>query len=546
MKPFGPGGLFGRGERMLEPVAEAAPARNRVRLLAVGVFAILLLLAGRAVQLAFSGDPLAEPRASVAAAAIPRADIVDRNGVLLATTVRAYALTATPARVWNAEETADALRTLFPDLDRATLIRRLSDETRQLIYLRRGLTPSQREQVMTLGLAGVGFEAEHRRAYPQGTLAAHALGFTDIDLNPLAGAERGLDAEIRAAGAAGRPVRLSLDVRMQYALETELAVAARAANASGAAAILLDGRSGETLAFASWPAFDPNAAGEAAAAARRDRVAGDVHELGSTMKPFTVAMALQEGLTTSSEIFDLSRPLEVDASTIEDHEPIAGLAGLRLILARSSNIGAAVLALRLGGARQRAYLERLGFLAPASLEIGRNQAPLAPNARSRRDVAGLGFGYGLAATPVALAGAYTVFANNGARVAPTLRLREPGAEIERASVFSPDVSRQVVAYLRAVVVDGTGRAADVPGLAVAGKTGTAEKFAGQTYDASRNFSSFAGVFPAGDPRYVIVVALDNVGEGAAGGAVAAPVVAATLRRIAPMLGLHVEANAPAR
>jgi len=545
VKPFGPARIQAADAPALA-ANEAAPARARVRLLALGVFLVLLLLAGRAVQLAFAGDPTDGPRRAAAELSIPRADIVDRNGVLLATTVRAFALTATPARVWDAPAIADVLRAQFPDLDRATIIRRLTDTSRDLVYLRRGLTPEQRDRIHALGLPGIGFETEHTRAYPQGTLAAHMLGFTDVDLNPLSGVERGLDAQIRAAAQEGRPVRLSIDVRIQYALEEELDRAARAANASGGSAILLDGRTGETLALASWPTFDPNQAGRSSDNARRDRVAGDLHELGSTIKPFTVAMALQEELTTSGEIFDLTQPFQIDGGMIEDHERIDRPATLREILAHSSNIGAGRLALRVGGARQRAYLERLGFTTATSLELGRNQAPLAPAARSRRDVAGLGFGYGLAATQASLAGAYTVFTNNGARVAPTLLLRGD-APIEGTPVFSPEVTRQVLLYLRSVVTDGTGRAADVPGLAVAGKTGTAEKLGGGAgYDQSRNFSSFAGVFPANNPRYVIVIALDDTGEGAAGGTVAAPAVSRTLRRIAPMLGLRVEPVASAR
>ena len=545
MKPFANGAVAAQ-EQPGFGAHEAAPARNRVRMLAIGIFLVLLLLAGRAMQLAFSGDPLATPRHAATGAA-PRADIVDRNGVLLATTVRAYALTATPSRVWDAPAIADTLRSVFPELDRTTTIRRLTDTSRQLVYLRRGLTPAQRDRIHELGLAGIGFETEHHRDYPQGALAAHALGFTDVDLNPLSGAERGLDAEIRAAGAEGRQVRLSIDVRMQYALEEELATAAQAAHASSGAAILLDGRTGETLALASWPTFNPNEAGQASETARRDRVAGDIHELGSTIKPFTVAMALQEQLTTNAELFDLSQPFNVDGSLIEDHDPIHGYVTLREILSHSSNIGAARLALRLGGARQRSYLDRLGLTAPTSLELGRNQAPLAPTARGRRDVAGLGFGYGLAATPATLAGAYTIFANNGARVQPTLLARGPDATVERTPVFSPEVTRQLVTYMRSVVTDGTGRAADVPGLLVAGKTGTAEKLgSGVGYDESRNFSSFAGVFPANDPRYVLVLALVDTGEGAAGGMVAAPAVSRTLRRIAPMLGLRVEPRAPTR
>ncbi|MBY0562582.1 MAG: penicillin-binding protein 2 [Hyphomonadaceae bacterium] len=526
-------------------VETPAPARDRIRLLALAVFALLLLLAGRAVQLAFSGDPLAGPRAAQLHG-LPRGDIVDRHGVLLATTVRAYALTAEPHRVANPEQTADRLIAAFPTLDRTTLVRRLSDRSRRLVYLQRGLDEEQRARAQALTLVGVGSVAEHRRSYPQGALAAHALGFTDIDLNPLAGVERGLDEEIRSAGREGRTLRLSLDVRVQYALEAELDAAARAANASGAAAIILDGRSGETLALASWPAFDPNLAGQAPDAARRDRVAGDVHELGSTLKPFTVAMALEEGRARPAEVFDLSQPLLLGDTRIEDQERIVGLVGLRELLTRSSNIGAARLALRLGSERQRAYLERLGLTQASGLELGRDQAPLAPPVRGERDVAGLGIGYGLAATPASLAGAYTVFVNGGARVTPTLQLRDASA-VERTPVFSEPVARQVLSYMRAVVTQGTGRAADVPGLAVAGKTGTAEKLADDaSYDEQRNFSSFAGVFPANDPRYVIVVALDDTRAGDRGGVVAAPVAGRVLRRIAPMLGLAVEPAAARR
>ena len=508
---------------------------------------MLLLLAGRAVQLAFSGDPLAVARNAGLSAPLSRADIVDRNGVLLATTVRAWALTAEPGRVRNVVETADTLMQHFPDLEREPLMRRLGNTDQTTVFLSRGLSEQQRDRAEALRLPGIGTQVEHHRDYPQGSLAAHVIGFTGIDLNPQGGVELGLDEQIRAAGEEGRPIRLSLDVRMQYALETELDAAARALHATGGSAILLDGRTGETLALASWPSFDPNRIGRSSEDGRRDRVAGDLHELGSTIKPFTVAIALQEGLTTSSELFDVSRPLELDNTLIEDHEPITGYATLRDILARSSNIGAARLALRIGGARQRAYFERLGLTSPTSLQLGRRQAPIAPRAQTRRDVAGLGFGYGLATTQATLAGAYTVFANNGARVTPTILALAPDAEVARTEIFTPAVTRQVMAYLRAVVTEGTGRAADVRGLVVAGKTGTAEKLSGaQGYDESRNFSSFAGVFPANDPRYVIVVALDDTGAGEAGGLVAAPVVARTLRRIAPMLGLRVEPAAPAR
>jgi cell division protein FtsI (penicillin-binding protein 3) len=508
--------------------------------LIVALLAVLTLLAGRAVQLAFSGDPLADDVSASVGAIAPRADIVDRNGVLLATTVRAYALTAAPSRVWDAGATADALMTRFPDLDRATLVRRLGDTSRDLIFLRRSLTEEDRQAVMDLGLAGIGFEAEPKREYPQGMLAAHVLGFTDVDLNPLAGVERGLDAQIRAAVEAGRDVRLSLDVRVQYALESELAAAADSAGAQGASGILLDGRSGEVLALASWPRFDNNQAGRAEEGARQERIAGVVHELGSVIKPFTIAMAIEAGALQANDRFDLSQPLNLGGTPLVDDRPYDGTADAAEILARSSNIGAAQIALRVGGARQRAYLERLGFLRPTQLQVGLNRAPLAPRLSAPRDIGVLGFGYGLAASPAALARAYTVFVNRGAMVEPTLLARAADDAVTAAPVFSAETTARVLAMLRGAVVEGTGRAADVPGLGVAGKTGTAElRTEDGAYDESRNFSSFAGVFPSEDPRYVIVVALDGVGEGEAGGAVAAPVVARVLRRAAPMLGLRV-------
>ncbi|MES1200579.1 MAG: penicillin-binding protein 2 [Pseudomonadota bacterium] len=545
MKPFGPSTAYSTDHLAAAPAYEAAPARNGVRFLAIGLFLLLLLLAGRAVQLAFAGDPLAEPRHAPGVAVTARADIVDRNGVLLATTVRAFALTATPARVWDPPATADALIRLFPDLDRDTLVHRLSDKSHDLVFLRRGLSPEERAGVLNLGLAGIGFSQEDRRVYPQGALAAHVLGFTDTDLKPLAGVERGLDQSIRAGGASGHQVRLSIDVRLQYAMESELAAAAGRFHASGGAAILLDGRTGETLALASWPVFDPNNIAASTEDTRRDRVAGDVHELGSTIKPFTLAMALDDHRTTPDEHFDLMAPFLIDGHAISDYEPAPGISGLREILTRSSNKGAARLALRIGADRQRYYLDQLGLLEPSQLESGRRQFPIAPRAQGPRDVAGLGFGYGLAATPAALAGAYTVFANNGERVTPTLVARAAGDSIPRTAVFTPQTVALVLSYMRATVTDGTGKAADVPGLEIAGKTGTAEKLddTATTYNESRNFSSFAAVFPASDPRYIMLLSLDDVGQGGAGGAVAAPAVGRIATRIAPMLGLQVRAPA---
>ncbi|MBL8549490.1 MAG: penicillin-binding protein 2 [Hyphomonadaceae bacterium] len=527
-----------------ERVVEAAPARLRVRNLAFALMAAFLLLAARAVQLAVSGDPAPPPRAVAATAIAPaaRGDITDRNGVLMATNVRAYTLVAHPARVWDPAATARALQAQFPDLDLAAAERRLREKSRQVVYLRRGLTPRQRAETLARGLAGIGFVEEERRVYPGGELAGHVLGFADPDMKPLAGIERGLDGIIRRG-----PLRLTIDVRVQHAVEAELAAAARAVNAEGAAAIVLDGRTGDTLALASYPAFDPNRPGAFGPDARLNRAAASRFEMGSTLKSFTAAIALQERLVAPLEAFDLAAPMSVDGRAIQDPHPIEGAATLADIIAQSSNKGAATLALRIGPARQRAYFERLGLLQPARIELPESAAPIAPMRTDRLSVAILGYGHGLAVSVVSLAGAYTVFANDGQRTNPTLIARAPGENVAQTRVFSRETARATVRLLRGAVERGTGRRADVPGLEIAGKTGTAEKPGEAGYDENRMLSSFAAIFPASDPRYVVVLALDEPRRTAAasglatGGAVAAPPVGRIAARIAPILGVRTAA-----
>ncbi|MGE0045134.1 MAG: peptidoglycan D,D-transpeptidase FtsI family protein [Hyphomonadaceae bacterium] len=531
-----------------ERVIEAAPARARIRFLALGVFVLFLALSGRAIQLSLAGDPVPAQRQTTQAPVIERGDIVDRTGALLATNVRGYILVANPSRVWDAPTAARAIRRIFPELDQATLERRMRESGREVVYLRRGLTPRQRAQVLELGLAGINFEESEQRVYPMGALAGHVLGYTDPDFNPLAGVERGLNERIVRAGETGANIRLSIDARIQFAVEEELARSAQSLNAEGGAAIVLDGRTGETLALASWPAIDPNRFGGANDNARLNRAAAARFEMGSTIKPFTLAMALEDRRTTTREIFNLASPYRVDGHPLHDLHPIEGTATLRRILTESSNIGAAQLALRVGAERQRFYFERLGLLAPASLELAESARPIFPARTDRLSVAVLGYGHGLAVSVASLAGAYTVFANNGERVAPTLLARAAGEPITRQRVFSPETSRTVLTLLRAVVTEGTGRRADVPGLEIAGKTGTAEKPGRTGYDQDRMLSSFAAIFPASNPRYVIVLALDEPaaagGDPRTGGAVAAPPVGRIAARIAPILGMSVRRGEP--
>lgn len=512
------------------PARPIAPGRMRaVALLICAIFAVLGV---RAAHLAALGPP--DVSALTTPAAPKRADLLDRNGELLAGTAPTFALLVDRALMWDAGETAAGLKRALPNLDAGALARRLAGRAGE-VQIVRGLTPAERDRVFAQGLPGVRLKEEPRRFYPQGALAAHALGQADADLAGRSGLERAFDAELKAADGS---VRTSLDLRVQYALEAELEAGAKAAQAKGGAGIIADGRTGEVLAIASWPAFDANTPPAPDDPRRLDQAVGAVFEMGSTFKPLTVAMALDAGVVSAAERFDVTRPLVIGANTVQDLHPLDQPADLETILARSSNIGAAQIALRLGSERQSAYLKSLGLLDRPGLELPAAEAPLAPPARDAYTVAARGFGHGAAVSLAALAEAYTIFVNQGARVPLTLRLRETPPEPIR--VVSPEAAAATLAFMRRAVVDGTARRADLKGLPIAGKTGTAEKSTAGGYAADRNLSSFAAVFPAQQPRYVILLALDEPrpAEGdATGGAVAAPAVARTVARIAPFLGL---------
>jgi len=489
------------------------------------------LMGARAAQLSMEQPA---QTGGIAAARPVRGDLTDRHGVLLAVTVPTFTLEANISQLWDAEETAQGLAATL-SLDRSAVLLRLAGAKGTVVLARR-LTPAQRDAVFALGLPGLEFREEPRRFYPQARLGAHVIGSADAALVGKAGLERAFDSRLRQTAA---PLRTSLDLRLQHALEAELEPAVEATGARRGAGVLLDGRTGEILALATAPSFDANRPPAPEDPIRLDQALGAVFEMGSTFKPLTVAMALDAGLTRPEEVFNLES-LTVAGRSIRDYERIEGPAALETILTRSSNIGAAMLALRLGAERQEAYFKALGLTAAAPIPLPEAGAPLVPQTADDYTVAARGFGHGVSVSLLALARAYTVFVNDG-QLAP-LRF-EPyvsGDPLELSPVFSPSAARTVLGYLRANVERGTGRRANLADLAVAGKTGTAEKYGPGGYDSDRNFSSFAAVFPAEAPRYVLLVGLDEPQPGAVratGGAVAAPLAARIAARFAPLLGL---------
>lgn len=519
------------------PVVEPAPGRTRINKLALLMMAIFAVLAARAVQLSFAGQPESARIAPRAASTptIARADLVDRNGVLLATMLPSWILAGEPEKIWDPAQAARRLATVLPDLDIAATERRLRSKAK-FVHLKPGLTTTQRRAVHDLGIAGISFEREQRRVYPNGVLAGHALGGVNRENAGVGGVESALDAEIRRAGA--ERIALSIDTRIQYALESELADAAWGAKAKGGAGVILDGHTGEVLAIASWPQVDPNTPGAGPENARLNRASGAVYEMGSTLKPFTAAAALDTGQLRLTERFDLTAPIVVDGTTIRDPHPFVGPATIREAMSHSSNVAMAEIALRIGAQRQRDYLTKLGLFERTPIQIGGSPAPLLPRSDSRLTTAVLGYGHGLATSVVSLAGAYTVFTNKGARATPTLLRRLEGDKVRLTPVFSALATQETLQLMRDVVVEGTARRADLRGLDIAGKTGTAEKpGADGKYDPDRQLASFAAIFPARAPRYVIVLALDEPqrtaenGNLATGGAVAAPAVGRVVARI---------------
>jgi cell division protein FtsI (penicillin-binding protein 3) len=372
-----------------------------------------------------------------------------------------------------------------------------------------------------------------------GALAGHVLGQTDVDGKGIAGVERTLNASL-AAGKA--PVRLTIDVETQTALELELEAAAEAFSMEGAAAILMDTRTGEIRGMASWPAFDPNRASDFPSnhPARLNRAIGAVYELGSVFKPLTVAAALDAGAVTRTQMFDVSQPVQAGRFSISDTHRFAKSANVTEIIVESSNIGTVHVVRALGVKRQSAFLDLSGLTRRAKIELPGSEAPIMPARLDDLHSATVSYGHGMSVTPLAFLTAFAALGNDGEMVQPTL-IFDPRRKAETDRLLSPETAAQVTAIMRESVKRGAGRPADIAGYRVAGKTGTGEKAIAGGYDKNANVSSFAAVFPADSPQFALIVTLDNPqarpGRGATASVSAAPVAGRIVERVAPILGV---------
>ncbi len=545
-RPLAKGSASRPGEPRLEGPAGRALETSRTRLVLTGALFLLsfALVGWRLIDLALlkNGHDLrrmAKAESDVPAIEIGRGDILDRNGELLATSVVTWSLYADPKMVIDPARTAQRLSKLFPDLDRADLLEKLKLDKR-FVWLRRHLTPVEYQEVIAHGMAGLGARKDRRRVYPHGSLAAHLTGYADIDSHGLAGSERHFDGRLQR----GESVALSVDLRIQHLVREELLGAVKKHRAIGAMGVVLDVRTGETLAMVSLPEYDPHDPSRTSEETRFNRVTLGTYEMGSTFKIMNTAMALDSGIATLGKRYDASRPLTHGKFTINDFHGLGRALTVSEIFMFSSNIGSARMALEAGTARQMAFMDRAGLLKPAPIELPELGAPLYPRDWKPINTITIAYGHGLSVTPLHLASAVASIVNEGRRVPATLVKRAPGDTPPATQVVSVKTSVEMRQLMRLVVEKGTGKRAEAPGYFVGGKTGTADKSAGkQGYRRNTRIASFVGAFPIHAPRYVVLVMIDEpkataeTGPEATGGVVAAPLVREIVQKAAPVLGV---------
>ncbi|MCC6001533.1 MAG: penicillin-binding protein 2 [Pararhodobacter sp.] len=539
-------------------------AERRLLFMATLFLAGFALIGARMAVLAASPPEEATPWRGEDIAA-DRADITDRAGRILATNLRTNALYAETRHLVDGTRAAHELARIFPELDAQALARRLNDPARRFLWIRPQLSPEQVQAVHDIGEPGLLFGPREMRLYPNGRLAAHVLGgagfgtqgVTAAEIIGTAGIEHRMDAQLRDPARADQPLMLSIDLSVQAAVEEVLAGGMEMLTARAAAAVVMDAHSGEIIAMASLPDFDPNSRpappteGNPTDSPIFNHAVQGAYELGSVMKAFTVAQALELGLVGPQSMVDTRGPLRVGRFSITDFRSRGARQSVADVFIYSSNIGTARLAQMIGGERQRTFLGSFGLLAPSPVELAEaaRVRPQFPERWGELSSMTISYGHGLSTSPVMLAAAYAALVNGGTRVEPTLLRRPDPVPGER--LISEQTSATMRAMMRAVVSGGTASLVEVAGVLPGGKTGTADKPNPRGgYYTNRVIATFAGAFPMNDPRYVIVVMLDEP-EDTTGpeprrtaGWTAAPVTGEIIRRIAPLLGVRPQEDAP--
>ena len=473
-------------------------------------------------------------------AIIARADLVDRNGELLARDLPVKDLYARPHEFWDKNEAAHDLAEAT-GADEQRLRAGFSNAKHPYVLIARQINPAAEARVMHLGLPGLEFEPSAKRYYPDGRSAAQLLGVTDPDNNGVSGLELGLQDRIRASED-GEPVTTSIDMRVQYILASEIAAQRQTFGPRAAGGLVMDVRTGEILAMASLPDFDPNARELSGDDTTRNIMAQDVYELGSVFKIFSFALAFEDHTTRMDEVFNIGQGYKIGKYTIHEAEHMPAVLAARDILAQSSNIGTAQIALRSGGVRQKQFLTHMGLLTPLKTELPEERKPMYPANWGTIETATIAFGQGISVSPLRFLASAAAVVNGGREVVPTFLKTD--ADRRGAQLIKPETSEQMRGLLRYVVTNGTGKNANVEGYDVGGKTGSAQ-VPGEhgRYIPHAIRTSFFAAFPIENPRYVVFVLLDQphgtkaTGGFALAGYTAAPLAGRVISRIAPLLGV---------
>ena len=513
----------------------AKRSKRRIGMCAVVFFAAFASLGARLTYLTLGGPvPHKVVAKGDAIDDFPRPEILDRNGKILATNLPMIALEIAGAEAWNPAETASLIAATVEDVDAAVLEQKL--RAGRYVEVTTELTPAQQDAVFNLGLPGVRFRPRAKRYYPQADLAAHIVGHTEPGKGGVMGIEAFLDKRL-----AEGPLTTSIDVRVQQAVEHELINAIDKYHAKAGWAAVMDVMTGEVIALASLPDFDPNAPGAAEADWRRNRATYDRYELGSAFKTITAAAALEADITTETSTYDARGNYKIADKIIRDFHGENRILTLSEIVQYSSNIGIAKIAAELGVEKQKAYLEALGLFEPLAIELNENRAPELPWQWGPVEAATISYGHGISVTPLHLLSAFCAVVNGGAYKMPTFIKAKDS--IEGSDVFSAETSAVMRRILRRVITDGTASFAEAEGYYPIGKTATADKPSRGGYDRNTRISSFLGAFPGYAPQYAILVSLDEPQviketQGyATAGWNAAPLFARTVERIAPILGV---------
>jgi cell division protein FtsI (penicillin-binding protein 3) len=528
-------------------------ARNRITIL-IGCFVMVYaVIGGRLVEYGIQKPLTVSSIGPAANQVASRPDILDRNGELLATDVSTVSLFAEPHKIVDPDEALELITSVLPDLDAKTLYKKLTSKS-HFQWLHRQLTPKQQQEILALGIPGVGFRPAKRRFYPAGNSLAHVVGYVNIDNRGVTGMEKYLDnqglADLAELGmtstSALEPVRLSIDLRVQNILHEEIANGMRDFNSIAAGGVVLDIHTGEVIAMESVPDFDPNdPAGTIDRTTKSDmnRMSGGIFEMGSTFKAFTIAMALDDGRITMNDTFDARRPLYIGGFTIHDFHATRRILSVRDVFVHSSNIGSARMADTVGVDGHREFLTRLGLLTRLKTELPEIASPSQPKVWKKITSMTVAFGHGVSTTPLQTAVAGAALMNGGKLINPTFLPRtEEQADEDAVLVVKPQTVENMRNLFRANVLDGSGSRADIPGFLVGGKTGTAEKVVHGRYANNVRFNAFLAAFPIDNPQYVVLTISDEPKKakercGVTAGCNAGVMAGNIIRRSAALLGV---------